>query len=217
VSPLLIALKRTIGDRDYLDYLRSFRYPLSGEMAMRTPLLADLRIPSDWGLEIGVLSEAWRNLGRKAVCQVEIADNYDHKHQGVSEEDAATGLNRMSTDICKAIFRKLAADGTVFTPNVFRTLKATYYRSALDLLEAYEHDAVMNGLNMDRHGEEKLIELFANNIVNAGQVFLEKPHETPFIPNWNRVHAADPSLLGDLKAAAAADEAEFQAARTIAN
>ena len=29
VSPLLIALKRVIGDRDYLDYLRSFRYPLS--------------------------------------------------------------------------------------------------------------------------------------------------------------------------------------------
>ncbi|CUH77700.1 Glucosyl-3-phosphoglycerate synthase [Tritonibacter multivorans] len=217
VSPLLIALKRTIGDRDYLDYLRSFRYPLSGEMAMRAPLLADLRIPSDWGLEVGVLSEAWRNLGRKAVCQVEIADNYDHKHQTVSEEDAATGLNRMSTDICKAIFRKLAADGTVFTPNVFRTLKATYYRSALDLLEAYEHDAVMNGLKMDRHGEEKLIELFANNIVTAGQVFLENPHETPFIPNWNRVHAADPSLLGDLKAAAAADEAEFQTIATKAD
>ncbi|NIY99935.1 glycosyl transferase, partial [Salipiger sp. HF18] len=73
VSPLLIALKRTIGDRDYIDYLRAFRYPLSGEMALRTGLLPDLRIPSDWGLEIGVLSEAWRNLGPRQVCQVEIA------------------------------------------------------------------------------------------------------------------------------------------------
>ena len=209
VSPLLIALKRTIGDRDYIDYLRSFRYPLSGEMALRAPLLPDLRIPSDWGLEIGVLSEAWRNLGRKAVCQVEIADNYDHKHQTLSPEDATAGLNRMSTDICKAIFRKLAADGTVFTPNVFRTLKATYYRSALDLLEAYSHDAIMNGLEMDRHGEEKMVELFANNIMTAGQVFLENPHETPFIPNWNRIHSANPSFLGDLKAAALADEAEY--------
>jgi glucosyl-3-phosphoglycerate synthase len=67
VSPLLIALKRVVGDRDYLDYLRSFRYPLSGEFAMRTGILPDLRIPSDWGLEIGVLSEAWRNLAPKAV------------------------------------------------------------------------------------------------------------------------------------------------------
>jgi len=209
VSPLLIALKKVIGDRDYLDYLRSFRYPLSGEFAMRTPILPDLRIPSDWGLEIGTLSEAWRNLAPKSVCQVEISDAYDHKHQVLSPEDASKGLSRMSTDICKAIFRKLAADGTVFTPNVFRTLKATYYRSALDLLEGYYNDAKMNGLQLDRHSEEKCIELFAENIIRAGQVFLDNPHETPFIPTWNRVHAADPEFLGDLKAAVAADEKEF--------
>ncbi|KJZ18897.1 glycosyl transferase [Loktanella sp. S4079] len=209
VSPLLIALKRVVGDRDYLDYLRSFRYPLSGEFAMRTNILPDLRIPSDWGLEIGVLSEAWRNLAPKAVCQVEIADAYDHKHQELSPEDAAAGLNRMSTDICKAIFRKLAADGTIFTANVFRTLKATYYRSALDLLDAYYNDALMNGLSIDRHAEERSIELFAENIMRAGQFFLENPHETPFIPTWNRVHAADPDFLRDMQEAVAADTAEY--------
>jgi glucosyl-3-phosphoglycerate synthase len=209
VSPLLIALKRVIGDRDYLDYLRSFRYPLSGEFAMRTAILPDLRIPSDWGLEIGVLSEAWRNLAPKSVCQVEISDAYDHKHQDLSAEDASTGLSRMSTDICKAIFRKLAADGTVFTPNVFRTLKATYYRSALDLLDGYYNDAKMNGLVIDRHAEEKSIEMFAENIIRAGNVFLDNPHETPFIPTWNRVHAADPHFLKDLQIAAREDQAEF--------
>ena len=209
VSPLLIALKRVIGDRDYLDYLRSFRYPLSGEFAMRTPILPDLRIPSDWGLEIGVLSEAWRNLAPKSVCQVEISDAYDHKHQDLSPEDASKGLSRMSVDICKAIFRKLAADGTVFTPNIFRTLKATYYRSALDLLEGYYNDAKMNGLELDRHKEEKSIEMFAENILLAGQIFLENPHETPFIPTWNRVHSADMSFLSDMHRAVAADLAEF--------
>lgn len=209
VSPLLIALKRVVGDRDYIDYLRSFRYPLSGEFAMRTSILPDLRIPSDWGLEIGVLSEAWRNLAPKAVCQVEIADDYDHKHQDLSEADTAAGLNRMSTDICKAIFRKLATDGTVFTPNVFRTLKATYYRCALDLLEAYYNDAKMNGLSIDRHKEERAIEVFTENIMRAGQFFLDNPHETPFIPTWNRVHSADPRFLASLREAAAADRAEF--------
>ena len=209
VSPLLIALKRVIGDRDYLDYLRSFRYPLSGEFAIRTAILSDLRIPSDWGLEIGVLSEAWRNLAPKSVCQVEISDNYDHKHQDLSEGDASAGLSRMSTDICKAIFRKLAADGTVFTANTFRTLKATYYRSALDLLEAYYSDAKMNGLDLDRHDEERSIELFAENILRAGHIFLENPHETPFIPTWNRVHAADPEFLAHLKQAVAEDLTSF--------
>ncbi|MHA6265144.1 glycosyltransferase family protein [Arenibacterium sp. CAU 1754] len=209
VSPLLIALKRVVGDRDYLDYLRSFRYPLSGEFALRTPVLPDLRIPSDWGLEIGVLSEAWRNMAPQAVCQVEIADAYDHKHQDLSPEDATRGLSRMSTDICKAIFRKLASDGTVFTPNLFRTLKATYYRSALDLLESYYNDAKMNGLTIDRHKEEKSVELFAENIIRAGQLFLENPNESPFIPTWNRVHSADPEFLYDLRRAAAEDAEEF--------
>lgn len=209
VSPLLIALKKVIGDRDYIDYLRSFRYPLSGEFAMRTTMLPDLRIPSDWGLEIGILSEAWRNLAPQAVCQVEIADQYDHKHQVLSEDDANAGLSRMSTDICKAIFRKLAADGTVFTPNVFRTLKATYYRCALDVMEAYYNDAKMNGLSIDRHKEERAIELFAENIMRAGQFFLDNPHETPFITTWNRVHSAEPDFLEELHAAAAADEAEY--------
>ena len=210
VSPLLIALKRVIGDRDYIDYLRSFRYPLSGEFAMRTSILPDLRIPSDWGLEIGVLSEAWRNLAPKAVCQVEIADTYDHKHQELSPEDAAAGLNRMSVDICKSIFRKLAADGTIFTSNTFRTLKATYYRSALDLLDAYYADAKMNGLTIDRHSEERSIELFAENIMRAGQFFLENPYETPFIPTWSRIHAADPAFMRDMHAAAAQDMDDFQ-------
>ncbi len=209
VSPLLIALKKVVGDRDYIDYLRSFRYPLSGEFAMRTAMLPDLRIPSDWGLEIGILSEAWRNLAPGAVCQVEIADQYDHKHQDLSEDDASAGLSRMSTDICKAIFRKLAADGTVFTPNVFRTLKATYYRCALDILESYYCDAKMNGLAIDRHKEERGIELFAENIMRAGQFFLDNPNETPFIPTWNRVHSADPEFLKALHAAAAADEADY--------
>lgn len=211
VSPLLIALKKVIGDRDYIDYLRAFRYPLSGEFALRTGLVPDLRIPSDWGLEIGVLSEVWRNSGRHSVCQVEIADAYDHKHQDESEADAQGGLNRMSTDICKAIFRKLAADGTIFTANTFRALKATYYRIALDLLEFYDNDARMNGLTIDRHREEKTIELFAENIMAAGHVFLAKPNEAPFIPNWSRVNAAESGLVAELRGIVAADNAEFAA------
>ncbi|PJE29905.1 glucosyl-3-phosphoglycerate synthase [Pseudooceanicola antarcticus] len=210
VSPILIALKRTIGDRDYLDYLRAFRYPLSGEMAMRTSVLPDLRIPSDWGLEIGVLSEAWRNLAPKSVCQVEVADNYDHKHQDLSAEDKTKGLSRMSIDICKAMYRKLAADGTVFSEEIFRTLKATYYRSALDLLDCYYDDAKANGLQIDRHAEEYAVELFANNIMEAGHIFLDKPSETPFIPTWNRVHAADPDLMSDMLKGVAEDLEEFR-------
>lgn len=207
VTPLLLALSKVCGQHDYLDYLHAFRYPLAGEFAMRTAIVPDMRIPSDWGLEIGVLSEVWRNLSRNAVAQVDISDRYDHKHQPVSEEDASTGLSRMSTDIAKAIFRKLATDGVVFSNETFRTLKATYFRTALDLMEMYYNDARMNGLTVDRHVEERTVELFARNIVEAGNIFLENPMETPFIPNWSRVQAADVDLLPRLAQAVAEDMA----------
>ena len=207
VTPLLLALSKVCGQHDYLDYLHAFRYPLAGEFAMRTSIVPDMRIPSDWGLEIGVLSEVWRNLSRNAVAQVDISDRYDHKHQPVSEEDSSAGLSRMSVDISKAIFRKLATDGVVFSNETFRTLKATYFRIALDLMEMYYNDARINGLTVDRHVEERTVELFARNIVEAGNIFLENPMETPFIPNWSRVQAADPDLLARLEGAVRDDMA----------
>ncbi len=69
----------------------------------------------------------------------------------------------------------------------------------------------MNGLTVDRHKEELSIELFANNIVRAGQVFLENPNETPFIATWSRVHSADPELMADLVKAVDKDYAELEA------
>jgi glucosyl-3-phosphoglycerate synthase len=52
------------------------------------------------------------------------------------------------------------------------------------------------------------VELFAANIVAAGQIFLENPMETPFIPNWSRIQSADPDLLRNMYEAVAADSAE---------
>lgn len=206
VSPLLMAIQKTCGHQDYIEYLQGFRYPLAGEFAMRTSILPDIRIPSDWGLEIGVLSEVWRNLSSRSVCQVDVSDAYDHKHQDLSKEDASKGLSRMSVDISKALFRKLATDGVVFSHETFRTIKATYYRLAVDLIEMYHHDAIMNGLYTDRHQEEEAVELFAANIVEAGHTFLENPMETPFIPNWSRIQSAYPDLLRHLHEAVQADK-----------
>lgn len=61
VTPIIKALKQVAGANDYLDFMDSFRYPLAGEFSFRRDVLTDLRIPSDWGLEIGVLSEMHRN------------------------------------------------------------------------------------------------------------------------------------------------------------
>jgi glucosyl-3-phosphoglycerate synthase len=209
VTPLLRALKKVFGEMEYLQFMDSFRYPLAGEFSFRKDVLNDLRIPSDWGLEIGVLSEMHRNYANNRLCQVDIADVYDHKHQELSPDSDEGGLSKMSIDISKALFRKLATHGKTFNTETFRSIKATYYRIALDFIESYHNDAVMNGLTLDIHAEEKAVELFAQNIMKAGEAFLDKPMETPFIPSWNRVISAKPDILERLYEAVEEDNKEF--------
>jgi len=208
VSPLIRTMKQLANGHPYLDYLDSFRYPLAGEFAMQADVLNDLRIPSDWGLEIGLLSEVYRNYSTNRLCQVEIADTYDHKHQPLSAEDAGKGLSRMSLDIAKALFKKLATFGVVFDRGRVRTAKACYYRIALDLIESYANDARMNGLSLDRHAEEQAVELFAANILKAGEAYLEGGDETPFIPSWHRAAGACPDIYRRLLDAVEQDRAE---------
>jgi glucosyl-3-phosphoglycerate synthase len=194
VIPLIRALKHVLGRHEYLDYMGSFRYALAGEFGMRAEVVSSLRIPSDWGLEIGTLSEVYRSCSSNRICQVDIADAYDHKHQPVSEDNRTSGLHRMAHDICKALFRKLAVEGVVFSCDLLRTLKACYYRTALDVVDHYNNDAVMSGLTLDRHREEATVELFSRIILSAGDEFLSRPDESPFIHNWSRVTSAVPEI-----------------------
>ena len=195
VTPLLRTLKKLLGHHHYLEYLDSFRYPLAGEFSMRADVIKTIRIPYDWGLEIGILSEVERNNSLNRICQVEIGDRYDHKHQALSVEDAEQGLSKMSRDISRAIFAKLASDGVTLSPEFFRTLKATYWRIALDFVELYNADASMNGLKYDFHKEEEVIDLFVKNVYQSGINFLNNPDTVPLMPSWKRVQSAFPDIL----------------------
>jgi sucrose phosphorylase len=211
VTPLIRALKRVCGPNVYLDYLDSFHYPLAGEFSMQRDVIEDIRIPSDWGLEMGVLSEMQRNYSTNQICQVDIADTYDHKHQALSLEDRAHGLSKMSCDITKSLYRKMATQGQVFSHEHIRTIKATYFRIALDLVDSYHNDATINGLNYDRHTEGSAVEVFAENILTAGEEFLDprKSMDAPFMPSWKRVVAAVPDILHQLHQAVEDDRHEF--------
>ena len=210
VNPLLTAMEKTIGKSDYIDFMKSFKYPLAGEFSFRRNILPELRISSDWGIEIAILSEMQRNYSSNNICQVELADNYDHKHQILSIKDSSKGLSKMSIDIIKTLVRKLATQGYSFSKETFRSIKATYYRSALDLIDIYRSDAQMNGLKFDSHNEEKTVELFALNIMKAGESFFENPMDTPFIPTWHRVKSAIPDFLDRFKESVHKDNKDFK-------
>jgi glucosyl-3-phosphoglycerate synthase len=198
VTPLLMALRRLLGDLDYLKYMDSFRYPLAGEFSMLADLARVNRIPGDWGLEVGVLAEIYRNCSRKRICQVDLCETYEHKHQPLSEEDVTTGLMKMCIDITKAIFTTLASAGTIFNEGFFRTLSITYLRTAHTFIEKYEADSLINRLNFDRHMEAKAVEAFTKGLKIAGDQFLEDPSGSPLIPNWSRVTSAIPDFFEKL-------------------
>ena len=96
VTPLLRALKSILGQHPYLVYMDTFRYPLAGEFSMDVDLVRRVRIPYDWALEVGMLAEVFRNSAPRAICQSELCENYDHKHQELSPRDPEKGLNKMA-------------------------------------------------------------------------------------------------------------------------
>ncbi len=207
VTPLIRAIQIIIGYHPLLIFFDSFRYPLAGEFAMDVDLARVNRIPGDWGLEVGMLAEVYRNTALRRVCQVDIAENYEHKHQELSPEDASKGLHKMCVDISKSIFRTLASEGIVFNEGLFKTLVATYVSTAQDLLKRYEDDAAINGLFFDRHDESLAVETFTNGIKKAAEIIMEDPLGVPLISSWDRVTSAIPDILVKIKNAVEEDNA----------
>ena len=205
VWPLVEALESLLGCHPFMRYLESFRYPLAGEFCMMSDLARNNRIPGDWGLEVGVLAEVYRNYSTKRVCQVDLCDTYEHKHQVLSAHDPEKGLMRMTVDIAKTLFRTLAAEGAVLSGGAFRTLQAQYVRTAEDSLARYRADAIINGLEFDMHGEEEAVDAFAHGVRLAAESFLVDPLGAPLIPNWNRVTAAIPEIYAELEEAVELD------------
>ncbi|MCH2171237.1 glycosyl transferase [Myxococcota bacterium] len=205
VTPLLKALRAVLGSLPLLEYLESFRYPLAGECSMTTDQARINRVPADWGLEVGLLVEVYRNCAPKRICQVELTANYDHRHQALSEDDASRGLNRMVFDIASSLIRNLASYGVEFDSGFLNTLTASYLRTAQDAIASYNDDAALNGLIFDRHEEEVAVETFLRALRAAGLGFVRDPLGAPQIPNWNRVTSAFPDFLDGLREAVEED------------
>ncbi len=199
VIPFFKALLKVLGTHPFIRYLNSFRYPLSGEFALRTGLARVMRFPGDWGLEVSVLYEVYRNVTLKRITQVELAQRYDHKHQKVSESDANMGLHKMTIDIATNVLKNIAAEGVIISDGNIRAIQKTYLRIAEDMISSYHAIAMMNGLAFDRHQEESIVETFYKALIYSSERFLEDPMGVQMLPNWNRITSAYPNFLDRLR------------------
>lgn len=194
--PLFKALVDVIGyEPNLIRFFRSFRYPISGEFALTSDLARDLDIPGDWGIEIGVMAEVYRNVSMKRMCQTDLGF-YDHKHQVIG--DSTSGIVKMCGDIFKTLLRVLIEEDHIQVSRSFLiSLRVAYQRNAQDSIRKYHADAHFNHLNYDRHIEETLVEHFSQQIMEAGNAYMLTPVGTR-IPDWLRTISAMKTIREEL-------------------
>ena len=198
INPLLAALQKKLNHSStFIRYLQSFRYPLSGEMAIYTDLALNLRIPSDWGLEIGILAELYRNASNKRICEVDLGF-FEHKHKKI----ATDSLLKTAEDGLITLLRTLTeTEGIDVSEAFLLSLQVTYRRFAQDRIRQYHADALCNCLNYDRHKEETNVDALSEVISNTGKQYMKKPTSAQ-LPDWLRTISAMADAREKLREAA---------------
>jgi glucosyl-3-phosphoglycerate synthase len=195
INPLLEALhEKHFNHSKFLEYLQSFSYTLSGEMAIYSDLAAHLRIPCDWGFEIGMLAELFRNASYRRMCEVDLGF-YEHKHKDV----LTNGLLSTAEDSLITLLRTLTeTEGIEITEPFLQSLQVMYRRTAQDKIQQYYADAVCNNLDFDRHQEESWVDSLSSVIISAGKKYLINPGKAQ-LPSWLRTTAAMPNIRERLR------------------
>ncbi len=180
---------------DFIRFLRSLRYPISGEFALTSDLARDLDIPGGWGIEIGIMAEIYRNVAIKRICQTDLGF-YEHKHQEIGDSDK--GLVKMSGEIFRTLLRVLIEEAQIKLTRPFLvSLLVLYRRNAQDSIRKYHADAHINGINYDRHLEESMVESFSQELMKSGNNYMLKPVGTR-MPDWLRTMSAKKKIREEL-------------------
>ncbi len=204
MAPLLEAL-RGLGNSEpalgYLEFLSSFRYVLSGEHAMTADVARSVRLPPAWSGELEFLASFYNYPGARNICQVEISDQYDHKHQDLSPADGG-GLVAIASEIVAALARQLAALGFTLDEESLGDVAGSYRDIAYQMLESYRCDAIANGLAFDVGAERMAVEVFAKAVSTAD---LSQPPQVG--SSWQVVESVMPHSLERLAKIVEADNA----------
>jgi glucosyl-3-phosphoglycerate synthase len=202
VNPLLAAMQEKLAHQSrFVTYLQSFSYPLSGEIAIYSDLAMRLRIPSDWGFEMGMLAELYRYASYQRICEVDLGV-YEHKHKDVNP----SGLVSTAEDSLITLFRTLTEmDGIEVSPPFLQSLQVMYRKIAQDKIRQYNADATCNNLVFDSHQEECSVDALSEVIGSAGQKYqLMNPAKNQ-LPDWLRTKAAMPDIRERLRMVAIED------------
>lgn len=207
-TPLIRSLEKVMGPNKFLEYMDSFRYALSGEFAFIRSLGRGIGISPTWGLEVSTLSEVYKNTSNRRICQTEIMDTYEHKHQDLGSKSEGGGVYKMAADIAKTIFRVMAQEGVVFSESHFKTLLATYFQESRFEISKFVALSKLNGLQYNREVEIDSVEAFQDAIEEAARDFYENPMGVPALSPWITVRSVLPDFSEKFAAAVELDAKE---------
>jgi len=193
-TPLIKSLAKVYGNNRYLDYMDSFRYSLSGEFSFIRTLARGIAISPTWGLEVSTLSEVYKNTSNRRICQTEIMESYEHKHQDLGSQEGKNGIYKMANDISKTLFRVLSQEGVVFSKGSFKTMLATYFQESRFEISKYNALSKLNNLDYVREKEIKAVEAFQDAIKDASEEFYEDPMGTASLSSWITVRSVMPNF-----------------------
>ncbi len=206
-TPFIKSLEKVFGKSEYLDYMSSFRYALSGEFAFVRSLARTIRISPTWGLEVSTLSEVYHNTSKKRICQSEIMENYEHKHQDFGGEDG--GISKMAKEIAETIFRVMSQNGVIFSNSRFKSLLATYFEESRHAITQYSSVSEVNGLLYDRQQEIASIVKFTDALGGANEEFNRDPMGVPALSAWTAVRSVLPNFTYQFNEAVMLDKEDL--------
>ncbi len=206
-TPLIHSLVKVFGNNRYLEYMESFRYSLSGEFAFIRSLGRGIGISPTWGLEVSTLSEVYKSTSNRRICQTEIMESYEHKHQELGSQDSGGGVYKMANDIAKTLFRVLAQEGVIFSEASFKTLLATYYQESRFEISKFNALSKLNALEYNRETEIKAVEAFQDAIKEASEEFYSDPMGIPSLSPWITVRSVLPEFSDQFAACVMKDNA----------
>lgn len=189
-DPLLRALSTQPACFDSLDeadhppsiltYLQSFRYGLAGEFGIQSSLAHNLQVPRQFGLEVGVLGEAFAHAGMAGSAQVDLGI-YRHDHRPVTGEQGLSTMAGQVTDGLCSVLEEHAG------PLDYGHLRGTYQSVAETMIDDYRADASFNGVPFDPAHEREQVSQYAQTIT--------PPTTDGWLPSWNDTDLTGSQIL----------------------
>lgn len=109
VFPMLHAIQEQCPTSDLNRWLLSFRYPLSGDVALASEILPHLNLEGSWAYDLSLLHSLFQYQTNTSVFQTDLLDNYEHLHRDLSG-DGPSGLLDAFKDISTYLVRLFPVD-----------------------------------------------------------------------------------------------------------